>query len=108
MDVDGSSEFRVFGRVEVLFLNAYRQKGVLNKKGRRIDCEEVGSDQSFLVGKREPESFSPETRIMKKKDLVSGPGKRALPDLEMARFKIGVPRGRALFLFQGALVGVSS
>ena len=40
------------------------KKGVLNKKGRRNDCEEVGSDQSFFGGKRESESFSPETRIM--------------------------------------------
>ena len=73
------------------------KKGVLNKKGRRKDCEEVGSDQSFPVGKREPESFSPETRITKNWAWPPGPGKRALADLEMARFKIGVPQGRALF-----------
>ena len=63
LNIEWWSEIRVFGRVAVLFHNAYRHKEVLNKKGRRKDCEEVGSDQSFLVGKREPESFSPETRI---------------------------------------------
>ena len=53
------------------------KKGVLNKKGRRKDCEEVGSDQSFLVDKRESESFSPETRIMNIQDLISRSGKKS-------------------------------
>jgi hypothetical protein len=86
------------GELRFFILNAYRQKGVLNKKGRRKDCEEVGSDQSFPVGEREPEPFSPETRIIRMRAWLPGPGKRALPGLEMARFKIGVPKGGALFL----------
>ena len=51
------------GDLRFFVLNAYRQKGVLNKKGRRFGCDEVGSDQSKPAGKREPEPFSPETRI---------------------------------------------
>ena len=51
------------GELRFFVLNAYRQKGVLIKKGRRFGCDEVGSDQSIPAGKREPEPFSPETRI---------------------------------------------
>jgi len=80
------------------FLAAYRQKGVLNKKGRRTGCDEVGSDQPFFGGKREPESFSPETRMTYIRTFRSW--KKSPADLEMARFKIGLPQGGLFFLFR--------
>ena len=50
---------RVFGRVRVFSLLLTGNKGVLNKKYRLDDCQEVGSLQLFQVGERELGTFLP-------------------------------------------------
>ena len=96
--IDWKVKFVFSGELRFFSSMLTGKKGVLNKKGRRKDCEEVGSDQSFLADKREPESFSPETRIIVIEDLASRSAKKSpIPDLEMARFKIRVLKGGALF-----------